>query len=261
MNDIRQAVREAYGKIAEAGSSDTGCCGPSTCCGGAEPSVNEISQDAGYSKSDASGVPDGADLGLGSGKPVALADLKPGETVLDLGSGGGVDCFLAARSVGEEGTVIGVDMTPEMVALARKNAVKAGVTTVDFRLGEIEHLPVGDESVDAIISNCVINLSPEKATVFREAYRVLKPGGRLAVSDVVATREMPDEVRGDLAQHAACVAGAVTVPELETLLAEAGFQEVQIRLSEEAGKESCGSGPGAGAESLVVPATIEAIRS
>jgi len=134
------------------------------------------------------------------------------------------------------------------------------VTNVDFRLGEIEHLPVGDESVDVIISNCVINLSPEKATVFRDAYRVLKPGGRLAVSDVVATREMPDEVRGDLAQHAGCVAGAVTVPELETLLAEAGFQEIQIRLSDEAARESCASGPGAGAESLVVPATIEAIR-
>jgi SAM-dependent methyltransferase len=165
---------------------------------------------------------------LGSGNPVALASLKPGETVVDLGAGGGFDCFLAAKKVGETGKVIGVDMTPDMVSKARQNAEKVGVPNVEFRLGEIENLPVADHSADVILSNCVINLSPDKLEVYRDAYRVLKPGGRLAISDVVATAELPEEVRGDLQLVAACVGGAATIDETGALLKEAGFQEINI---------------------------------
>jgi SAM-dependent methyltransferase len=165
---------------------------------------------------------------LGSGNPVALASLKPGETVVDLGAGGGFDCFLAAKKVGATGKVIGVDMTPDMVSKARHNAEKVGVPNVEFRLGEIENLPVADHSADVILSNCVINLSPDKLEVYRDAYRVLKPGGRLAISDVVATAELPEEVRGDLQLVAACVGGAATIDETGALLKEAGFQEINI---------------------------------
>jgi arsenite methyltransferase len=188
----------------------------------------------GYAADELSGAPEGSNLGLGCGNPHAVAALGPGETVLDLGSGGGLDCFLAARKVGPEGRVIGVDMTPDMIGRARDNARKAGLTNVEFRLGEIEHLPVADRTVDAILSNCVINLSPDKEAVFREAFRVLRPGGRLAISDVVALGPIPPELRRDLALYTGCLAGAATIDETTRLLRLAGFEDIQIEIDEAA---------------------------
>ncbi|MFC1895073.1 arsenite methyltransferase [Thermodesulfobacteriota bacterium] len=215
------------------------CCGPSdtsaettsACsCGCCPPdlSVEKMSAIMGYSKEDLESVPEGANMALGCGNPVALASLKGGETVVDLGCGGGFDCFLAAKNVGETGRVIGVDMTPDMISKARKNAEKMETTNVEFRLGEIEHLPVADNTADMVISNCVINLSPDKLSVYRDAYRVLKPGGRLAISDVLATAPLPEEIRGDLALWGACLGGAETIEDTEEILREAGFQEINI---------------------------------
>ena len=257
MDDIRRAVREEYAKIAGRRSEQSGCCGPTTCGGGL--SADEISSAVGYSEVDLADQPEGANLGLGSGNPVALAGLRPGESVLDLGSGAGLDCLLAARAVGETGRVIGVDMTPEMVTLARENAARAGVGNIEFRLGEIEHLPVVDRSVDVVISNCVINLSPDKRSVFSETHRVLKPGGRLVVSDVVATGELPEAVRQYLSLHAACVAGAATVPELEAYLAAAGFDDIEIQFTSSIGDSSCGPGE-QDAGGLIASAMITATR-
>ena len=230
---IRSAVRQRYGEIAtgtkplvpEAGSS---CCNSSsadrgTC--GAESQARTL----GYTDADLTAIPEGANLGLGCGNPVAIASLQPGQTVLDLGAGAGFDAFLAARAVGDTGRVIGVDMTPEMVTKARSNAKKGGYTQVDFRLGEIEALPVADASVDVIISNCVINLCPDKRPVYREAFRVLRAGGRLAVSDVVAREALPEEVKSDLALHSGCLAGATLESELLEILREAGFVDISIR--------------------------------
>jgi len=188
-----------------------------------------MSEFMGYSKGDIESVPEGANMGLGCGNPVAIGSLKAGETVVDLGSGGGFDSFLAAKEVGETGKVIGVDMTPDMISKSRRNAEKIGTKHVEFRLGEIENLPVADNSVDIIMSNCVINLSPEKLSVYREAYRVLKPGGRLAISDIVATAKLPDEVQKNLALVAACVGGAATFDDTVELLKEAGFQKIKIK--------------------------------
>ena len=199
-------------------------------------------------------------MGLGCGNPQAIASLKPGETVLDLGSGGGFDCFLAARAVGESGKVIGVDMTHEMVSKARENAAKAGFNNVEFRLGEIEHLPVADNSVDVIISNCVINLSPEKHKVFEDSFRVLKPGGRLAVSDVVATAELPEEVKSDLALHAGCIAGASLIDEVDAMLRRSGFRNIRIKPKDESRDFIRTWAPGRKIEEYVVSATIEAVK-
>jgi ubiquinone/menaquinone biosynthesis C-methylase UbiE len=199
-------------------------------------------------------------MGLGCGNPQAIAALKPGETVLDLGSGGGFDCFLAARQVGETGWVIGVDMTPEMIRKARDNAKKGGFTNVEFRLGEIERLPVADRSVDAIISNCVINLSPDKSAVFQEAFRVLKPGGRLAIADIVATASLPDDIRNDLALRAGCVGGAVAMDEIETFLREAGFREIHIQPKDQSRDLIREWAPGRSVEDYVISATIEAVK-
>jgi ubiquinone/menaquinone biosynthesis C-methylase UbiE len=182
----------------------------------------------GYSDDELTSVPEGANMGLGCGNPQAIAALKPGETVLDLGSGAGFDSFLAARQVGEGGKVIGVDMTPDMISKARENARKGSYDNVQFRLGEIEHLPVADGCVDVIISNCVINLSTDKPAVFRESYRALKPGGRLAISDVVATAQLPEEIKNDLKLYSACVSGASTIFDLESVLADCGFTEIKI---------------------------------
>jgi SAM-dependent methyltransferase len=205
-------------------------------------------------------APDGANMGLGCGNPLAIASLKPGETVLDLGSGGGFDAFLAARAVGETGHVVGVDMTPEMVRKARHLAAENGYDNVEFRLGEIEALPVEDNSVDIIISNCVINLSPEKERVFQEAFRVLKPGGRLAVSDVVAAAELPAEVRDDLALHSQCIAGASPVAELEAMLEQAGFVTIRIQPKDESRAFIRDWSPDLPAEQFIVSATIEAVK-
>ncbi|MDL5361471.1 arsenite methyltransferase [Halalkalicoccus sp. NIPERK01] len=221
----RAAVRERYSAIAT--SEAGGCCDPSS-SDSCSDSPGETSERLGYSPDEIEAVAGEANLGLDCGNPTAIADLRPGETVLDLGSGGGFDCFLAGQRVGSEGSVIGVDMTPEMVEKARENAAKNDTENVAFRLGEIEHLPVADESVDVIISNCVINLSTDKPGVFEEARRVLRSGGRLAVSDVVLTADLPGELRADPDSISACVAGASTIEALESMLSDAGFEDVGI---------------------------------
>lgn len=225
----RRAVRNRYARIATEtdGCADDGCCDEST---------TQSSEQLGYDDDEVNSVADGADLGLGCGNPNAIASLETGDTVLDLGSGAGFDCFLAAQEVGESGRVIGVDMTPEMVEKARENVVKNDATNVEFRLGEIEHLPVSDGTADVIISNCVINLSPNKPQVFREAFRALRPDGRVAVSDVVMTAPIPDAVRTDPESVAACVGGASTIDELRAMLTEAGFVDVEIAPKEESGE-------------------------
>jgi len=198
---------------------------------------------------------------LGCGNPQAIAALRPGETVLDLGSGGGIDCFLAARQVGQTGKVIGVDMTPEMIDRAREGAAKAGLPNVEFRLGEIEHLPVADGTADVILSNCVINLSPDKPAVFREAFRVLKPGGRLAISDIVATAPLPEQVRKSVELYVGCVAGAVMIDELKLMLTDIGFVDIRIEPNERSREIIREYAPGSDLEDHVVSATIEARRS
>ena len=214
----------------------------------------------GYSNADVNEVPDGANMGLGCGNPKAIASLKPGETVLDLGSGGGFDSFLAVREIGESGQVIGVDMTSEMVSKARKNLDIAGYDNVDFRLGEIENLPVADSIVDVIISNCVINLSPEKTKVFQESFRVLKPGGRLAISDVVATAELPEKLKSDMALFTGCMSGASSITDIETMLKDAGFDKIEIKPKDESKKFIQNWVPDSKIEDYVVSATIEAIK-
>jgi len=252
-DQIRDAVRENYGQIAESSSSccDTSCCMPSA------QAPQLLSLQLGYSQQDLVAVPEGANLGLGCGNPQAIANLQPGEVVLDLGSGAGFDCFLAARQVGPGGWVIGVDMTAQMITKARANAQQDGYDNVEFRLGEIEHLPVADASVDVIISNCVINLSPDKGDVFAEAFRVLRPGGRLAVSDVVAFAKIPDEVRDDMALLSSCISGAEEVGVVERLLQEAGFEQVVVAPKEESKIFMADWAPGAPITDYVVSASIE----
>ena len=252
-DQIRAAVRDAYGAVATQ-KAQGGCCGGTSCCGpGGSPS-----KALGYSDEELAVVPEGADLGLGCGNPQAIAALVPGERVLDLGSGAGFDAFLAARQVGPAGAVIGVDMTPEMIERARANAVKAGLTFVDFRLGDIEQLPVEDASVDVIMSNCVINLAPDKRAVFREAFRVLAPGGRLAISDVVAIGELPAGIADDPAAYTGCMAGAAPVAELERMIADAGFANVRVTVQPESRSLVESWSPGSGAERFVASALIEA---
>ena len=248
MNDMKQTtpdsetikaeVRRHYGSIAEGETIHTGDDKPvQDCCARADEapascgcsSHDEQARKLGYSEADLAAVPEGANLGLGCGNPVALASLTPGQTVLDLGSGAGFDAFLAARAVGPNGRVIGVDMTPEMVTKARANAKRGGYAHVEFRFGEIEALPVADATVDVVISNCVINLCPDKRPVYREAFRALRPGGRLAVSDVVAREELPDAVRQDLSLYSGCLAGATVRSELVQILEEAGFRDITIK--------------------------------
>jgi ubiquinone/menaquinone biosynthesis C-methylase UbiE len=252
---LRAQVRKRYAGIV---SGIGGCCSAGTCC--AQDTLGEPAASAklGYSDDELAAVPAGANMGLGCGNPQAIAALRPGEVVLDLGSGGGFDCFLAARQVGEAGHVIGVDMTPEMISKARGNAEQGGYENVDFRLGEIEHLPVADSMVDVILSNCVINLSPDKPQVYRDAYRVLRPGGRIAVSDVVAVHPLPPQVKASLDAHCGCVAGAILVSELERILREAGFAEVQIRVKEQSREVIKTWFPGSGLEEFVRSADIEA---
>ena len=222
---IKKAVREGYAKIAKKESS---CCSPvKSCCGGDNPSES-ISKSIGYTDEELKGVPEGANLGLGCGNPVALAFLKQGEIVLDLGSGPGLDCFLAANKVGKTGKVIGVDMTPEMIEKARENARKGSYKNVEFRLGEIENLPVADNFVNAVISNCVINLVPDKERVFRETFRVLKPGGRLMISDLVLLKELPDFIKNSVEAYIGCLSGAIMKDDYLNAIKAAGFREVKI---------------------------------
>jgi arsenite methyltransferase len=270
-DEVRQAVRDVYAKRSRAdascgaGEATTPCCAPAatpSCCDLARPCAEGMSAHIGYSPEEMASVPDGADLGLGCGNPQAIAALKPGETVLDLGSGAGFDCFLAARQVGDTGRVIGVDMTPEMLTKARHNAAKGDYRNVEFRLGEIEHLPVADASVDVVISNCVINLSPGKPAVYRDTFRVLKPGGRIAIADVVRTTEaeLPVEIRNDLALLGGCVAGAASVGEVKRMLREAGFEEVRIDVKEESREFIRDWAPGRKIEQYVASAMIEATK-
>jgi len=256
---IREKVRERYAGIA-ASSKGGCCCSASSCCSATVPSAEELSARLGYAKQELESVPDGSNLGLGCGNPQAIAKLKPGEVVLDLGAGGGFDCFLAARQVGPHGRVIGVDMTPEMVARARENAQKGGFENVEFRLGEIEHLPVADGSVDVILSNCVINLSPDKEQVYREAFRVLKPGGRLAISDVVAVKPIPAEMRNDFEQYSGCVAGALQVDELERILRTTGFHDGCVMVKEASAEYIKEWFPGSGIEQYVRSADVQGVK-
>lgn len=258
-DEIRSAVRENYGKVALAGKSSCGGA-PSSCCGKPNETAADISLGLGYSGDEVTAVPAGANMGLGCGNPQAIASLKPSEVVLDLGSGGGFDCFLAARAVGDQGVVIGVDMTAEMISKSRRSAEQAGFGNVEFRLGELENLPVADGIIDVIISNCVINLTPEKERVFREAYRVLKPGGRLAISDVVASAELPDALKNDMAFHTGCIAGASSIQALEAMLQRTGFESIRIKPKAESRSFIRDWMPGSKIEDYVVSATIEAVK-
>lgn len=262
MDRQRDEIRAAYAQVAQADNAGE-CCGvESSCCGVSDDTAISrlISTRLGYSEQDLEAVPEGADMGLGCGNPKAIAALQPGEVVVDLGSGGGFDCFLAAAEVGESGRVIGVDMTPDMVSKARDNAMRGQYKQVEFRLGEIEHLPIADQVADVIISNCVINLSPDKPQVFREAFRVLRPGGRLAISDVVAGVELPDAMRGDAFLVSACVANAALIDDLARWMEEAGFVDIQIRPRDESREFIRDWAPGQGIEDYVLSATIEALR-
>jgi SAM-dependent methyltransferase len=275
---IRQFVRENYGSIAKSASmvADIGaapsCCGSSesaspansqeSCCGPQQVSNEQLNALMGYTQQDLASVPEGANMGLGCGNPVALASLKPGETVVDLGAGGGFDCFLAAKQVGESGKVIGVDMTPDMLTTARMNAEKIGSTNVEFRLGEIEHLPVADNSVDIIMSNCVINLSPDKLKVYRDAHRVLKPGGRLAIADIVTTVPLPDNIQQNMALVSACVGGAATIEDTQKMLQEVGFVEIKVEPKDKSREliQAWDPNKSDNAADYVVSAYIEAIK-
>ena len=223
--EIKKVVRKGYAEIAKKESS---CCVPADTCCGSTDLAQSISKTIGYSDEELTSVPEGANLGLGCGNPIALASLAEGETVLDLGSGAGFDCFLAASRVGRAGKVIGVDMTPEMIDKARENARKGNYENIEFRLGEIENIPAGDNSADAVISNCVINLSPDKRGVFEEALRVLKPGGRLMVSDIILLKELPDFIKNSVEAYVGCISGAMMRDEYIEAIREAGFREVKV---------------------------------
>ena len=252
---VKEMVRARYGGIAAGTVSD--CCAPSCCDGSSAPIADSKSLRMGYSADELAAVPEGANLGLGCGNPQAIAAMKPGETVVDLGSGAGFDCLLAAQQVGPAGRVIGVDMTHEMLAKARENAAKVGAGNVEFRLGEIEHLPIADNTADVILSNCVINLVPDKAQVFREAFRVLKPGGRLAISDVVNTAPLPPDLAADQALICGCVVGAAPAHQIEAWLADAGFTGVRVSVKAESRELIATWAPGRGVENYVASAIIE----
>jgi arsenite methyltransferase len=249
-DETRAVVRDHYAKV----STGNAGCAPGCCA--VMPS--DQSRMIGYSADELASLPEGADMGLGCGNPQAIASLRSGETVLDLGAGGGFDCFLAAKAVGPTGKVIGVDMTPEMVTLARTNARKVNATNVDFRLGEIEHLPVADGTVDVILSNCVINLSPQKSAVFAEAFRVLRVGGRLAISDVVAIAPIPPELQTQAAALSGCISGAAPIDDVRRMLAEAGFKSIDVKIAPRSA-EIVDSWM-AGASRFIASATIEARR-
>jgi SAM-dependent methyltransferase len=259
--EIKEMVRARYGGIAAA--SEASCCAPaaSSCCGHMAPGTPaEKSRQMGYSEAELAAVPDGANLGLGCGNPQAIAALKPGEVVVDLGSGAGFDCFLAARQVGDAGHVVGVDMTHEMLKKARANAALIGAANVEFRLGELEHLPVADQTADVVISNCVINLVPDKEQVFREAFRVLRPGGRLAVADIINTAPLSAELQADPTLLCGCIAGAAPAERIEGWLAGVGFVDVRVTPKPESRALVRSWAPGRSLEDHVVSAMVEARR-
>ena len=257
-NKIREAVMENYREIAIKNSVEE-CCS-SSCCSTPESDLANVSTVLGYSSTEYMNVPESSNMGLGCGNPQAIASLKKGETVLDLGCGGGFDCFLASKSVGVAGKVIGVDMTPEMISKARDNAKKGNYNNTEFRLGEIEHLPVADATIDVIISNCVINLSPEKEHVFKEAFRVLKADGRLAIADIVATTEFPEEFKNDVSLICGCMSGASSIKELQTILSNVGFSEIRIEPNDKSKEFIKDWRPETGIENYIVSATIEAVK-
>jgi arsenite methyltransferase len=258
-DEVRQQVRQRYGAIARLEERGCGCapsCGDST-----EAKLSSTpAETLGYSGSDVASVPEGSEMGLGCGNPTAIASIKPGETVLDLGSGGGFDCFLAAKQTGSAGKVIGVDMTPDMLSKARANAVKGAYENVEFRLGEIENLPVADNTADLVISNCVINLSPNKSRVYSETFRALKPGGRIAVSDIVALAPIPEDLKEDFMAYTGCVAGAASVFELESMLTSAGFTDIRVEIKQSSRDFINEWLPGKGAGDYVASANITAVK-
>jgi SAM-dependent methyltransferase len=254
---IKEMVRARYGGIAAA--SEASCCAPSpsSCCG-PEATSHAKARRMGYSEAELAAVPEGANLGLGCGNPQAIAAMRPGEVIVDLGSGAGFDCFLAARQVGDAGHVIGVDMTHEMLKKARDNAARIGADNVEFRLGELEHLPIADNTADVVISNCVINLVPDKAQVFREAFRVLKPGGRIAVSDIINTTPLPAELRSDPTLLCGCIGGAAPAERIEDWLSSAGFVDVRVMPKPESRELITTWAPGRNIENHIVSAMVEA---
>ncbi|WGU96293.1 arsenite methyltransferase [Paenibacillus dendritiformis] len=261
-DQVRQTVRAHYKEFAIKEQERTGCCAPATsssCCGGSE-AYDHVSAQLGYSNEELSSVPAGANLGLGCGNPQGIASLISGEAVLDLGSGAGFDCFLASKQVGEQGRVIGVDMTPEMVSKARMLAEQGEIRNTEFRLGEIEHLPVADKSVDVIISNCVINLSPDKQQVFHEAWRVLKDGGRLAISDIVTTATLPEEILKNIDAYSCCISGASSAEEIRRMLIASGFTDIRIEPKDESRTFIKDWVAGSNAENYIVSANIQAVK-
>lgn len=258
--DVKREVRSAYGGVAEANNQNKSCGNSRSCCGVSAKPDSSYSQELGYSQEDLNSVPEGCNMGLGCGNPQAIASLKQGEVVLDLGAGGGFDSFLAAKQVGPKGKVYGVDMTPEMISKARENASKNGYKNVEFLLGEIEHLPLPNNTVDVIMSNCVVNLSTNKENVFNESFRVLKDGGRLAISDMVALKPLPKEMINNKELYCNCISGAITINELKNILAKAGFTDIVIEPQENSRMFIKDWVPGSDAENYVVSAKIKAVK-
>jgi len=256
---IRGHIRGQYTKVAR--REVQSCCSSECGCNGTATDISAVSKKLGYSEQDFYDAPYESNMGLGCGNPIAIASLKEGETVLDLGSGGGFDCFIARKRVGETGHVIGVDMTPDMITLARKNAEKSGYTNVEFRLGEIEHLPVADNSVDVIISNCVINLSLDKEKVFKDAYRVMKTGGRLSVSDVVVIADLPEKYKQDLYAISACIGGAEHIDRIKAMLQAVGFKDIKVTLKDNSKDIVADWAPGTKIEDYIASAIIEARKA
>lgn len=258
--DIKNEVRAAYGEVADASKENDSCGNGRSCCGVSAKPEQEYSKELGYSKEELESVPEGANMGLGCGNPMNIAEFSKGEVVLDLGAGGGFDVFLAARKVGPTGKVYGVDMTPEMLSKARANAVREGYDNVEFLLGEIEHLPLANSSVDVIMSNCVVNLSTNKAQVFNETFRVLKPGGRIAISDIVANKKLPAEMVSNEKLYCNCISGAIPINDLKNILSEAGFIDILIEPQANSRMFIKDWVPGAGAEDYVISAKIKATK-
>lgn len=260
VEDVKQEVRAAYKGVAEANNQNKSCGNSRSCCGVSAKPDQEYSKELGYSQDDLNSVPEGCNMGLGCGNPQEIASLKLGEVVLDLGAGGGFDAFLAAKQVGSTGKVYGVDMTPEMLNKARTNAIKGGYQNVEFLLGEIEHLPLPNNTIDVIISNCVVNLSTNKTQVFNESFRVLKEGGRIAISDMVAYKPLPLEMLNNKELYCNCISGAATINELKKILINAGFIDIVIEPQENSRMFIKDWVPGSDSENYVVSAKIKAVK-